>query len=157
METPYQGLPRRPRHYALPKCTLPTRQAEDRAHRIGQAHSHVSIQFLLVGGGAGSMAASPRPGACPAALLCSGGCHIPSRALAQTMAKRVSPSPASSPLQPSSRAAGRRRPFIAPPPPQLHDSVDEMMWDTLQSKLVTTGQVLDGQAANFQVGAQTGL
>jgi len=26
------------------------------------------------------------------------------------------------------------------------------MWDVLQSKLSTTGEVLDGQAANFQVG-----
>jgi hypothetical protein len=26
------------------------------------------------------------------------------------------------------------------------------MWDVLEAKLTTTGQVLDGQAANFQVG-----
>ncbi|KIY95769.1 hypothetical protein MNEG_12192 [Monoraphidium neglectum] len=60
-------------------------QAEDRAHRIGQAHSHVSIQFL-----------------------------------------------------------------------QVRNSVDEVMWDVLQAKLSTTGEVLDGQAANFQMGAGWG-
>ena len=31
-----------------------------------------------------------------------------------------------------------------------------MMWDTLQDKLATTGEVLDGQAANFQVGVAPG-
>ena len=32
---------------------LPTHQAEDRAHRIGQEHSSVNVQYLLVGGSVG--------------------------------------------------------------------------------------------------------
>jgi hypothetical protein len=35
---------------ARPLCARA--QAEDRAHRIGQAHSHVSVHFLQVGAGA---------------------------------------------------------------------------------------------------------
>ena len=32
------------------------------------------------------------------------------------------------------------------------DTIDEMMWDTLQAKLHTTGRLLDGEAAHLQVG-----
>jgi hypothetical protein len=31
------------------------------------------------------------------------------------------------------------------------DSIDELMWETLQAKLATTGQVLDGQAGVMEV------
>jgi hypothetical protein len=31
------------------------------------------------------------------------------------------------------------------------DSIDELMWETLQAKLATTGQVLDGQAGHMEV------
>lgn len=33
----------------------------------------------------------------------------------------------------------------------VKDSIDELMWEMLQSKLATTGQVLDGQAERMEV------
>lgn len=39
----------------------------------------------------------------------------------------------------------------------VKDSVDELMWELLQSKLATTGQVLDGQAGRMEVRAVCAL
>ena len=33
----------------------------------------------------------------------------------------------------------------------VRDSIDDLMWELLQNKLATTGQVLDGQAARMEV------
>lgn len=42
--------------------------------------------------------------------------------------------------------------YLPPFRPQVRNSIDDIMWETVQTKLDTTGQLLDGRADNLQVG-----